>query len=171
VNGAQGVCIDSPLSITFAQPPQIGTSGSIRVFRVDGTLADSIDIADPATYKRPIGGALSDNGTLHLFNYYPIIVAANTASIYLHHQLDYGQTYFVTVDPGVLSDGAGFAGIQGAQAWRFTTKPFAPAQGTARLSVAVDGTGDFCTVQGAIDFVPIGNTSASLSPSTGARIV
>ena len=31
-SGATQVCIDTPLSITFNQQPQLGTSGAIRVF-------------------------------------------------------------------------------------------------------------------------------------------
>src|SRR5438874_1791212 len=156
-NGAPQVCIDTQLAITFDRPPQIGSAGLIRVLRADGTLADSIDLADPNSARKPIGGAVSDNGTLHLFNYFPIIIAGNTAWIQLHHALSYGQTYAVSVDPGVLDDGAGFSGIA-ADGWRFTTKPAPPSSGSARLDVAVDGSGDFCTVQGAIDFVPTGNT-------------
>src|SRR5437763_1842147 len=156
-NGAPQVCIDTQLAVTFNRPPQIGSAGLIRVLRADGTLADSIDLADPNSARKPIGGAVSDNGTLHLFNYFPIIVDGNTAWIQLHHALSYGQTYAVSLDPGVLDDGAGFSGI-GADGWRFTTKPAPPSSGSARLDVAVDGSGDFCTVQGAIDFVPTGNT-------------
>ena len=159
-SSATQVCIDTPLSITFNQTPQVGTSGVTRVFQSDGTLVDAIDLADPNSRKRIIGGAVSDNGTPHLFNYFPVIVTGNTAAIYLHRQLDYGQAYYVTIDPGVLVDGEGFAGISDPHAWRFSTKLSAPAQGTAQVAVATDGTGDFCTVQGAIDFIPPGNAQA-----------
>lgn len=49
--------------------------------------------------------------------------------------------------------------MAGSTAWRFTTRAAAPAAGTAHLIVAADGTGDFCTVQGAVDYVPAGNTT------------
>ena len=159
-SGATQVCIDTPLSIAFNQQPQLGTSGAIRVFQLDGTLVDAIDLADPGSRKRTIGGAVSDNGTPHLFNYFPVIITGNTAAIYLHRQLDYGQAYYVTIDPGVLLDGEGFAGISNPQTWRISTKLSAPPPGTNQLTVATEGTGDFCTVQGAIDFVPAGNTQA-----------
>ena len=42
---------------------------------------------------------------------------------------------------------------------RFTTKDAAPAAGTAKLTIANDGSGDFCTVQGAVDFIPDKNTT------------
>ena len=59
------------------------------------------------------------------------------------------------IDPGVLSlaDGS-FTGITGNNGWTFTTKKAPPAADATRLVVSGDGTGDFNTVQGAIDFVP-----------------
>jgi hypothetical protein len=101
---------------------------------------------------------VSDTGLLHTWRYFPVIISGNTASIYLHNQLAYGTTYYVTIDPTVLTDSQGFAGIQDPEAWRFTTRTSPPAAGTSQLTVAGDGSGDFCTVQAAIDFVPVNNT-------------
>ena len=56
-------------------------------------LVDRIDLADPNSSKKPIGGAVSDNGTLHLFNYYPVLINGDTAYISFHGPLAYGQTY------------------------------------------------------------------------------
>ena len=50
-----------------------------------------------------------------------------------------------------MAASAGFAAISD---WTFTTKNDATAGDPRRLVVAADGTGDFNTVQGAIDFVP-----------------
>lgn len=155
VDNQHGVCVDTPLQLTFDQPPQLGTSGSIDVHRADGSIADRIDLADPESYQRTIGDAVSDTGVLHEFAYYPVIVTGNTAAIYLHHQLDYDRSYYVTVDPGVF---VGFPGITDANAWRFTTKVMPPPHTSSTLVVDARGSGDFCTVQGAIDFVPEGNT-------------
>jgi pectin methylesterase-like acyl-CoA thioesterase len=158
-NGAAGICIDTPLAITFDQQPYIGTTGTIGIHHADGSLADSIDLADPTLFKRFIGGAQA-GGVPYAFNYYPIIITGNTAAIYLHRALDYGQTYYLTMDPGTITDAAGepFDGISDPATWRFSTKPDGPAAGTTRLAVAADNSGDFCTVQGAIDFVPQNNT-------------
>ena len=57
-----------------------------------------------------------------------------------------------TIEAGV------FGGITNDTVWSFQTKAAGPASDAARVVVAADGTGDFCTVQGAIDFVPDGNT-------------
>jgi pectin methylesterase-like acyl-CoA thioesterase len=90
------------------------------------------------------------------FHFYPIIVNGNTATIQLHHNLvEYGRSYYVLIDPGVLTiaDGS-FKGITDKRAWRFSTKAKAPRAGAETLTVSADGKGDFNTVQGAIDFVP-----------------
>ncbi|HEX4997336.1 MAG TPA: pectinesterase family protein [Terriglobia bacterium] len=104
----------------------------------------------PRDYQLSIIGGFSDG-----FHFYPVIVHGNEATIHLHHNLlEYNKTYYVQIDPGVLSvaDGS-FTGIGGKQGWRFSTKT-APPPDSSRLVVALDGTGDFNTVQGAIDFVP-----------------
>jgi pectin methylesterase-like acyl-CoA thioesterase/pectate lyase len=159
--GAADINIDAPLRITFDRAPQVGNSGRIRIFQEDGTLVDSIDLAvdtQPAVpgpqAQRNIGGASVSH------NYHPIITTGHTAAIYPRQSLAYNQTYYVTLEPGVVTDssGAPFAGISDANVWRFATKAAAPPAGTTSLTVAADGTGDFDTVQGAIDFVPQNNT-------------
>ena len=172
---APHVCIDTPLYITFDREPRIGNSGSIRVYRTDETLADAIDLGDPTSFRRYIGGAQS-GGVPYPFNYHPIIITGNTAAIYLHQSLDYAQTYHVTIDPGVFTDTDGyeFPGIHDPRRWRFSTKHSGPPVRTTRLTVAADGTGDFCTVQGAIDFVPVNNTErvvVTVRPGTYTEIV
>jgi pectinesterase len=110
--------------------------------------------AAPTTdaYQLTIIGGFTDG-----FHFYPITVDGTTATVHPHHDLlDYGKTYYVQIDPGVLETADGpFGGIVG-KAWRFTTKPRAraPRADAATLVVSADGTGDFCTVQGALDFVP-----------------
>ena len=102
-------------------------------------------------YQLTIIGGFTDG-----FHFRPVIVHDNVATIYLHHNLlRYSTTYYVQIDPGVLSlaDGA-FPGISGTSAWRFTTKKRPPPADSTRVVVSADGTGDFNTVQGAVDFVP-----------------
>src|SRR6185295_3104384 len=55
--------------------------------------------------------------------------------------------------------GATFAGISDSTTWQFTTKIVNPVSGATTLTVAADGSGDFCTVQGVLDFLPAGNTT------------
>jgi pectin methylesterase-like acyl-CoA thioesterase len=160
-NGATVICPDTSLRITFDTVPAIGTAGRIRIFNATNTNTpvDTIDLALNApngTQPRTIAGSS--------FNSYPIIISSNTANIYPHlGVLTSSQTYFVTIEnvvAGALKDtnGATFAGINASNIWRFTTKPGGPAN-TNNLIVAADGSGDFCTVQGALDFLPAGNTT------------
>jgi len=105
----------------------------------------------PGDYQLTIIGGFTDG-----FHFYPVIVRGNTATIYPHHNLlQYGRTYYVEIDPGVLTlkDGS-FKGISGTAGWRFRTKKSPPPAGRTRLVVGADGSGDFSTVQGAMDFVP-----------------
>jgi pectinesterase len=105
----------------------------------------------PATSQLTIIGGFTD-----AFHFYPVIVHGNTATIYPHNNLlTYGRTYYVQIDPGVLTlPGGGFGGVSGKRAWTFSTKSAAPPANRTRVVVAADGSGDFNTVQGALDFVP-----------------
>jgi pectin methylesterase-like acyl-CoA thioesterase len=162
--GATNVNIDAQLKVTFDQTPTVGTSGKVRVFNAaDNSLVDTVDLgvdtntgvhAPGPQSARPIGGSSWQ------FNYHPIIVDGNTATVYTKVKLAYGQSYYVTMEPGVITDAAGapFVGVGDATAWQFSTKAEGPAVGTTSLTVAADGTGDFDTVQGAVDFVPANNT-------------
>jgi len=109
-------------------------------------------VATSSAYQLTIIGGFTDG-----FHFYPVTVEGRTATIHPHHDLlEYGKTYYVQIDPGVIELSHGtFAGIAG-KAWRFTTKPRskAPGRNATHLRVSADGTGDFSTVQGALDFVP-----------------
>jgi hypothetical protein len=151
-NGTKDVCPDAQLKIDFAAPPKVG-AGKIQVFdAADNALIESIDAAIP-TQSQSIGGQQPNV-------YYPITISGNQAAIHLkNHALAYGKTYYVTLDPGVFTDAGGdSAPLAGKDAWQFSTRAQPPKAGTSKLTVAADGTGDFCTVQGALDFIPDGNT-------------
>ena len=156
-SGNLGACVDTPLTITFSAPPTVGTTGSITVHNADGSVADAINLADPASVTETVGGATDAAGNLHYFNYFPVIITGDTATIYLHHELAYGHTYYVTADATVFG-GVGFAGISDPRAWRFATTQRHPAHGARVITVDPHGHGDFCTAQGAINAVPANNT-------------
>ena len=103
-------------------------------------------------YQLTIIGGFTDG-----FHFYPITVNGNTATIHPHHDLlEYGKTYYIEIDKEVLSvPNDDFQGIAG-KLWRFSTKPKlkAPGPNSTQLIVSADGTGDFNTVQAALDFVP-----------------
>ena len=149
-SNAKAVPPDTHLNLTFNAPPGYGTAGEVRIYdAADNHLVDTIDAAGPQKYT--IGGTA--------YNAFPVLISGNTATIYPHNgSLAYNKTYYVQMDPGVLKSGAGdFAGFSGNTAWIFTTKAAPSAADSAKLVVAADGTGDFATVQGALDFIPRNN--------------
>ena len=150
---AKNVCPDTPLRITFAGVPVVG-AGAIQIFdAADNSLIESIDVSVPVR-TRSIGG-------LPNYNYYPVIISNNVAAIYPSHALAYGRTYYIKIDAGAFKDAGGqaFAGFLDSKAWRFSTKARPPLAGAKTITVAADGSRDFATVQGAIDFVPEGNNA------------
>jgi pectin methylesterase-like acyl-CoA thioesterase len=154
-SGATGVCTDAPLRMVFDTPPAIGTSGTIRVYQASnpGTPVDMIDVGAPLTTIAIAG---------RNYFYRPIVVSGNEAYIYLRKVLSPGATYYVNVDPGVLTAGpagAAIGAVEDSTSWRFAIRDAAPAAGAAVVNVTADGTGDFCTVQGAIDYIPAMNTT------------
>jgi pectin methylesterase-like acyl-CoA thioesterase len=154
-NGASSVCYDTPLAITFSQTPVLGTLGKISIYNATNpaTPVDALDLSLGSPQLRTIAG--------HQFSTYPVFISGTTATIYPHlGVMTSNQTYFVTVDDGTFADttGAYFPGISDTNAWRFSTKPGGPANPT-NIVVAADGTGDFLTVQGAVDSVPANSTT------------
>ena len=153
--GATGINTDTLLSVTFDRVPVIGNTGRISIYKAsDNTLVDTLDLG-VTPYTRKIGTQTVN------FIFYPIIVTGNTATIFPHAGvLAYGTKYYVTMDQSVIQDstGASYGGIL-SSVWSFTTKAAGPATGASAITVAADGSADFNTVQGAIDFVPSGNTS------------
>ncbi len=101
--------------------------------------------------KKYIGG----NTEADAYHFYPVIINKNTATICLHNnRLDYNKTYYVQLDPGVLSVSSGsFPGITCKTGWTFSTKKVPPSANSNWLVVSADGKGDFNTVQGAVDFI------------------
>lgn len=100
----------------------------------------------PPVFQLTIIGGFTD-----AFHFYPVIVHDTVATIYPHNNmLEYGHTYDVQIDPSVfIFDSLEFKGIAH---WKFSTKAAAPTGN--RVKVDASGKGDFCTVQGALDYVP-----------------
>ncbi len=105
----------------------------------------------PDNYQLTIIGGFTDG-----FHFYPVIVHGDTATIYPHNNLlKYGKKYYVQIDPGVLKlKDKRFKNISGKNEWTFSTKKTPPPTDAKRLVVAADGSGNFNTVQGALDFIP-----------------
>jgi pectin methylesterase-like acyl-CoA thioesterase len=125
------------------------TTGATNANTVPGTPS-GLAVRDTSNYQLTIIGGFTD-----AFRFHPIIVKGNTAEIYPHHNLlEYGKEYYVTVDAAALkTDSVPFGGID-SRRWTFRTKSAPPAPALRRLVVNNDGSGDFNTVQGAMDFIP-----------------
>lgn len=159
------ICVDQPLVFTLDETPVLGTQGLIQVFDANDKLVDKIDMADMATVTVRADGTmvpkekmtaetpfntfmdaiLGTSGGYRVVHYTPIRVQGNTVEVKLHNsKLAFGGSYYVTVDESVF-------GLEitkdDAQAFTVKEKP----AGTT-LSVRVDGTGDFCTLQGALSY-------------------
>ena len=165
------LCVDAPLVIPFDSTPTLGTSGLVQVFKVDGTLVDKIDLADiskvdilsdgtmvPKGADADAGKIAIDNDSpFHTFmdalhsnqyrivHYSPLRIKGKTLEIKLHNEaLSFGESYYVTLDASVAGKAVGKDDMP------FTVKA-APSGST--FKVASDGSGDFCTVQGALSYV------------------
>jgi pectin methylesterase-like acyl-CoA thioesterase len=157
-NGATSVAYDTPLYLTFNQAATLRTAGQIRIYNLNNatTPVDTIDMSLGTLQARSLAG--------ESFVTYPVIITGNQAAIYPHAGvLTSNQTYYVAVDDGVFADsgGAYFAGITDSSVWQFTTKPTGPANPT-NLVVAQNYSGDFSTVQGALDSLPANNSTPTL---------
>lgn len=157
VSGAT-VCADAALRLSFSEPVTVGSAGTIRVFMSSGpsvTLVDSIDVT-AAGPRDTIAGRM-------FFKVRPIFIEGNDALIYFKTKSLAEGSYFVTMDAGVFVDAQQrpLPAITDVKDWAFSTKLPAPADPTT-LTVARDGSADFCSVQGAVDFVP----AANLTPTT-----
>ncbi|QYM77803.1 immunoglobulin domain-containing protein [Horticoccus luteus] len=168
-NNASAVFPDQPLTITFNAPITAGVSGSLKIFDSanPSTPVDTISfdaaaarVANASILALPVQTKTVGGQTG--LRYYPVTIDGNTLTVYPRDgTLTYGKTYYVTIDAGTIVDasGATFVGFSDNTTWRFSTKAAAPDAGSTRLTVAHDGSGDFYTVQGALDFIPANNTT------------
>lgn len=169
--GAETVCVDAPIVLQFDQTPALGTSGLIRILDASGREADRIDLADMASVAvRESDGAMIPkvqitaetpfntfmdalhSGRYRTVHYTPLRIEGNKLIITLHCEaLDFGKSYSLTVDAGVVQGHGGIA--QGE--YGFTT---AAAPSKSDISVSADGKGDFCTIQRALSYAADGAT-------------
>lgn len=108
-------------------------------------------------YQRKYIGGTKESDVYH---FYPVLIDENTAIITLHQQLEYDKTYYVRVDKGIFSYmGKDSLMITHDHEWKFSTKKSSPALEVNQFVVAADGSGDFNTIQGALEFIPDNHSS------------
>ena len=153
VAGSAGINADARLSITFDTAPTLGT-GSVRIFRKSDDAL--VDVIKPTGETDSLGHA--GQSAVRTLNMSLLKVSGNTLTIIPHHnRLAYGTEYYVAIANGLVTgtslalNGTAFVGIGRAGNWSFTTSA-APATNLTSLTVDDDGTADFRTVQGALDY-------------------
>jgi pectin methylesterase-like acyl-CoA thioesterase len=146
------ICADAPLVLSFPSAPRLGSSGKIKVMKMSGEMAASVDLAAQR-------GTQSISGASYNISQRAFVDGNDVTFVLPPRALANGQSYYVTIDAGAISPaGGGSFSISDPQAWRFSTAAAAPSGG-ARLSVALDGTGAFCSMQAAFDAIPARNDS------------
>jgi pectin methylesterase-like acyl-CoA thioesterase len=147
--GATGVCEDTHLSITYQAPPTLNSSGTLRIRKVsDDSIVWQVGLlATPTVMQISVAGKT--------LNYYPVLVIGNTVEVIPQNNiLQYDTEYYITMTAAFVTSSAdSSAAITDNTTWRFRTRASAPPADQDYL-VASDGTGDFCTIQGAVNAVP-----------------
>lgn len=136
--GAKNVPPDAVLQVAWDQTDNTAAPRQLRILDADsGSVADAIDV-QPRVEVKDLGG-------LPGVKYYRVIFDRPRKASFFPRPgaLLYGHHYAVE-----------FPGVAG---WRFSTAEAPPDPARPRLVVAADGTGDFCTVQGAVDAVTAHN--------------
>ncbi len=157
VNGASGICYDTPLAVTFSAAPSLGAAGKIKIYNITNstTPVDTIDVALGAAQQRAFPG---DGQS---FTYQTVQITGNTVKIFPRFNvLSSNATYYMTIDNGAFTDvtGAYFVGITANNVWSFATKTGGPAD-TNNPVVNADGSADFVTVQGAVNSLATGTNA------------
>jgi pectin methylesterase-like acyl-CoA thioesterase len=137
-----------------------GGGGAANVAPAPVAGVSAIRVASQVLPREPLGPGLPTRSMLiggANFVTYPVMIFGREVYIFPAAPLPYNKPVYVKIAPGAFKVGGGDDPGISDKTWRFTTKAAPPAAGK-RITVAADGSGDFCTVQGAVDFVPQGNT-------------
>lgn len=151
--GATNICADPALRLRFASAPKLGGSGKLRVFDVASPNAAVVTVDFSSMQVSRVYGGQTYNQAR------PVFLEGNDVVIpLLSKALAYGKQYYVTIEAGAIQPASGSFSITDSKDWRFST--WASAGSGSKLSVALDGSGQFCSWQGALDAVPAKNTAA-----------
>lgn len=170
-SGATNIAPDQQLRIVFSGgAPKLG-SGRLHVRNAaDNSVFATIDTSQFQTitlWSATVTNTLARTVQGSTCQYMPVAIYGNEAWITLDptNRFAYNKSYYVTFDATLFLDAssASFAPVSTTNGWRFTTKASGPAtptvsSGPTNITVGLDGTGEFATLQGALDWVPQNNT-------------
>jgi hypothetical protein len=160
-NNATEVCVDTKLWITFSTTPIVATDSNIylQICQVsDNSVVYQLTLhtLPSDAYGHTGAGGWPYQITLNglTINYEPFAVTTTTLEIQPSTRLAYNTSYYVKMTDGFCHDAGGNTSpaITDNATWQFTTKASAPAA-DHDYTIALDGSGDFCTMQGAVDAV------------------
>jgi pectin methylesterase-like acyl-CoA thioesterase len=168
-SGAAEICSDTKLWITFTTAPIVSTDPNkhIRICKVsdNSVVYDLAAKALPTNSYGPISTGWPYQTTVGgtPINYQPFMVSGNVLEIYPSVRLAYNTEYYVKMTGAFCKDASdnNSPDINDNTTWRFTTKAAAPAADHEYL-VTQDNTGDFYTIQGAIDAVADNDSTRTL---------
>lgn len=150
--GRTGACADASVSIQFNRAPTIKSGGKIQIHAATGEVFDSVtsklqsDLYFSDLVQRSSGGQSFSSDALD--------VVFNTVVFQPKGKLDYGKTYYVTVDEGMITDSAGTKfSVQQSDNWTFTVRDKEPASASTYI-LAADGSGDYCSLEGVLKALP-----------------
>jgi hypothetical protein len=168
VPGATNAYTDGELELTFDTAPTLNTGGTIRIYKSDGTQADSIAFAgETNTYGSTVINVGSQLAR----------VSGNSVFFAPHiGALAYASSYYVAIPKGAITgtlNGMPFNGLSNVSTvatWHFTTRA---APTLTATNITVDGsqasTANFRTIQGALGGLGAmtGVTAATINVAAG----
>lgn len=145
-------CADAAVSIQFNRKPVLSRGGKIQIVDDSGAVFDSVTAnPDGELYYSSLVTRSSGGRS---FRTEALDIVYNTVVFHPKGPLAYGKTYYVTVDEGMISDelGSKFS-VQQSDNWSFTVRAQAPAAASS-YTLAADGSGDFCSLEGVLGALP-----------------
>jgi hypothetical protein len=139
--------------LVFPAPVRLGTSGVARLVRVGRSEPlDRVDFGVAVRSETIAGRDFRVERPVRRLDDHTVELRFRPGAT------EPSGDYAVVLDEGTITseDGVPVAGLGEEATWRFTTRA-AVAGSPSELRVAGDGSGDFCTVQGALASIPAGN--------------
>ena len=149
--GRTDACADASVSIRFNRTPIIKRGGKIQILDETGAVFDSVTARPSDLYFSELSARTTDGKT---FKSEVLDVVYDTVVFHPGARLEYGKTYSVTVDEGLITDSEGTPfSISQADNWTFTVRAQAPAPSSS-YTLAADGSGEYCSVEGVLRALP-----------------
>lgn len=148
-------CADASVSIRFNRTPILQRGGRIQILDAAGVVFDSVTANPTDLYFSDLRTRSTAGKS---FKSEVLDVVFTTVVFHPKGRLDYGKTYRVTVDEGLITDSEGTPfSVSEADNWTFTVRSEAPAP-SSNYTLAADGSGDFCSVEGVLGALPAGGS-------------